>query len=179
MRMILNLLFLCSLLSCNHKEMHASKKNTSIKNVGSNLQNINDAEHVLLKFEVENKVCFALINQHFKDYKHKKDFPFSLWITVETKNKNPNGHPTNGEALLFNKLEDLLIGNLGASTPFCFIGRTTRDGYREIMIYGADRQKLSEIMNRFIRENTFGRNITFQIDLDDNWESVSGFYTLS
>jgi hypothetical protein len=156
--------------------MKASQRKTEKKNLGSTLKNINEAEHRLVEFEVENKACFALINQNFRGYKNKKDFPFSLWITVETKNKNPNGHPIESEALLFNKIEDSLIGMLAGSTPFCFIGRTTRDGYREIMIYGSDRGKLSEIMNRFVRENTFRRNITFQIDDDDSWESVSGFY---
>jgi hypothetical protein len=163
------------LLSCNNNKMEASQK-TVIHNVGSTIQNINDAEHILLKFQIDNKTCFALINQHFSGYKHKQDFPFSLWITVETKNKNSQGHPIDSEALLFNDIEDSLIEVLAASTPFCFIGRTTRDGYREIMIYGADRKQLSEIMNSFVRENAFGRKITFQIDDDDNWEIVSGFY---
>jgi hypothetical protein len=176
MRIIFVLLFLFTLISCHNKEMKASQRKTETKNPGSTLKNINEAEHRLLEFEVENKMCLALINQNFRGYKHKRDFPFSLWITVETKNKNLNGHPIQSEALLFNKIEDSLIRMLAGSTPFCFIGRTTRDGYREIMIYGSDRKKLSETMNRFVRENTFGRNINFQIDDDDNWGSVSGFY---
>jgi len=176
MRVIFILLCFLMLLSCNNKKMEASQKKTVTLNVGSTVQNINDAEHTLLEFEVENKTCFALINQHFRGYKYKKDFPISLWITVETRNRNPNGHPIESEALLFNKIEDSLIHILAASTPFCFIGRTTRDNYREIMIYGADKKQLSEIMNRFVRENTFGRNITFQIDNDVNWDNVGGFY---
>jgi hypothetical protein len=156
--------------------METSKKNTLTINLGSTIQNINSAEHVLLEFEVEHKTCYALINQYFKAYKYKSDFPFSLWITVETKNKNSNGHPTEGEALLFNQIEDSLIAKLEAVTQFCFIGRTTRDGYREIMFYGADGKKLLEIMNTFVHENPFDRIITFEIDDDDTWENVSGFY---
>jgi hypothetical protein len=64
--------------------------------------------------------------------------------------------------------ERFCLKNVGGFNSVCFIGRTTREGYREIMIYGANREKLSEIMNRFVRENTFSRSITFQIENDDN-----------
>jgi len=77
---------------------------------------------------------------------------------------------------LFNSLEDSLIDKFITKTPFCFIGRTTRDDYRELMFYVADKGKATEVMNEFIKEDRFKRKIEFAIDPDTTWESVGGFY---
>jgi hypothetical protein len=144
--------------------------------VSSTLANINEAQHTVAKFEIDGKLCFATINQYFKDYKHKDRFPYSLWVTVETLQRNTNGHPTNDEAEVFNNLEDSLIKSFAESIPFCYIGRTTRDGYREVMIYVSDKQKATEVMNRFIDANSFKRKIKYEIDLDKEWKSIEGLY---
>jgi len=164
-------------LGCNQgtsQETNNSKKADTV--IGSTIQNINDAEHSLIQFEVDNKLCFATINQSFKDYKNKQAFPYSLWVTVETLQKNTNGHPTDDEATLFNNLEDGLVEAFDSRTPFCYIGRTTRDGYREIMFYVSDKQKASEIIAEFVKKNKFGRKIQYEINEDKNWESTSGLY---
>lgn len=144
--------------------------------VGSTLDNINNSEHTIIKFQVDNKLCFATINQFFKDYKNKSKFPFSLWITVETRDQNENGHPTDTEATMFNNTEDSLIAQLLPRTPICYIGRTTRDGYREIMIYVADKDKTIEIVDSLISHGHFPRKVAYTIDPDPTWTNVEGFY---
>jgi hypothetical protein len=143
---------------------------------GSTLYNISNSEHAVIQFQIDDKVCFASINQYFKDYKSKSDFPFSFWVTVETREKNQNGHPRASEALVFNKLEDSLISKFLNRTPFCYIGRTTRDGYREIMFYVSDKAKSEEIITEFAKEDAFKRKIKLEITSDPKWETVSGFY---
>jgi hypothetical protein len=44
------------------------------------------------------------------------------------------------------------------------------------MFYVADKDKATEVMNEFIKENKFKRKIGFAIDPDSTWESVGGFY---
>lgn len=166
--------FLSTLFSCNKATNNEPKKTE--KFIGSTLENINNSEHAVIQFQIDNKICFATINQSFKSYKNKSSFPFSLWITVETKNKNDSGHPVESEANLFNNLENSLIDKFILKTPFCYIGRTTRDGYRELMFYVSDENKAKEVINEFIKENTFKRKIEFVIDNDPNWESVGAFY---
>lgn len=156
--------------SCN------SKKETMNNLLGSTLENINNSEHSVVQFQVDGKLCFATVNQFFKDYDRKSDFPLSLWITVETKDKNEQGHPVDKEAELFNNLEDSLISALDGKTPYCYIGRTTRDGYRELMFYVSDKDKATEIVRTFIETNKFNRQMDFLIDWDREWESVSGLY---
>jgi len=177
MKKIIIITILSSLFSCSNRNMDKPKQTKSTETlVSSNLDNINNSQYSVVKFQIDNKLCFATINQFFKNYKNKNSFPFSLWVTVETLDKNENGHPVDSEALLYNNLEDSLIGHFISKTPFCFIGRTTRDGYREIMFYVSDKVKVTEIMNAFIKENQFKRKIEFAVDPDPTWESVRGFY---
>ena len=165
--------------SCSKKGAQSENQitNTNVNAaIGSTIENINNSQHSVIQFQVDNKECFATINQYFKNYPDKKSFPYSLWITIQTLEKNEVGHPTDAEATLFNNLEDALITKFAGKTPFCFIGRTTRDGYREIMIYVSDKEKSMSLMNDFIKENTFKRNMEFSIDKDENWGNVEGLY---
>ncbi len=176
MKKIIVVIFLCALFSCGKKSTDSQTQTKFDAIVGSTKENIDNSEHAVIQFQIDNKQCFAAINQYFKDYQNKKNFPFSLWVTVETLEKNEQGHPVDTEATLFNSLEDSLIDKFISRTPFCFIGRTTRDGYRELMFYVSDRDEATLVMNAFINENTFKRKIKFSIDPDKAWESVSGFY---
>ena len=187
MKCLLITALLFSIYCCSSKNSDAAasipSKDTLIKSIqdsgfGSTLDNINNSPNAVMKFEIEGKPCIAIINQYFKNYSYKKSFPYSLWITVETKEKNTNGHPLPAEATLFNILEDSLIKSFIPKTRFCYIGRTIRDGYREVMIYVQDKAKATEIMKAFIKDNPFNRKIEFAIDQDPTWESVSGFIDL-
>jgi|GEM_PF-5642480 len=44
------------------------------------------------------------------------------------------------------------------------------------MLYVSDKQRASEIMTDFIKANKFKRKITYEIDLDKEWESIDGLY---
>jgi hypothetical protein len=177
MRWVISLGIALLFLSCNGgapRRVHKLESKELMK--GSTIQNIDSAEHTVLQFVIDNKVNYATINQYFRDYKEKAHFPLSLWVTVETLNKNETGHPIDDEAVLFNSLEDSLISHIAASMPFCYIGRTTRDGYREIMFYVTEKQGAVDVMNKFIKQNPFNREVEFAIDDDPTWESVSGLY---
>ena len=88
--------------------------------------------------------------------------------------KNENGHPIDKEAKLFNDLEDSIIKTVDKQTPFCFVGRTTRNGFREIMMYVSDKERTAELMDKFIAQDFFKRKIKYSIDRDESWTSVSG-----
>jgi hypothetical protein len=94
---------------------------------------------------------------------------------VETRDKNENGHPTGEEAALFNNLEDSIISKMDKKTPYCFIGRTTRNGFKEIMFYVSDKDNAVKLIGEFVKEDRFKRKINYNIGLDKTWESVSGF----
>jgi hypothetical protein len=170
----LNLLFLIlillSITSCLNK-----KNEANMNIIGSTIENINNSKYSGVEFNIEDEYCVGTINEYFKGYKNKVDFPYSLWITVETKDKNNDGHPTGEESFLFNQIEDGIIEKLDKKTPYCYIGHITRNGYREIMFYISDNSEVSKLIDTFIAENKYKRQIKYSIELDKNWESVSGF----
>ena len=97
LKVIIMATFLSSLFSCNNNKSDNLAKTKSIDTlVGSTLENINNSEHSVIQFQIDGKMCFATINQYFKNYNNKSDFPFSLWVTVETLEKNEEGHPCFG-----------------------------------------------------------------------------------
>lgn len=163
---------LLSMFSCMNKKSSNDSEKKEV--IGSTIENINNSPHSVIRFQIDNQDCFATINEYFKNYKYKSKFPYSLWITVETLEKNENGHPIDKESQIFNDLEDSIIKMLDKQTPFCFIGRTTRNGFREIMIYVSDKEKTTELMNNFIAQDLFKRKVEYSINKDESWTSVSG-----
>jgi hypothetical protein len=122
LQVIIMATFLSSIFSCGNKNSDNSEQTKSKKTlVGSTLDNINNSEHSVIQFQVDGKLCFAAINQYFKNFENRSDFPFSLWVTVETRDKNDEGHPVDTEAILFNSLEDSLIENFVAKTHFALL----------------------------------------------------------
>ena len=154
--------------------MSCGQRTNDSQIIGSTIENINNSEWSVAEFWVDDEKCFVSVNQYFQNYPSQSNFPYCLWITVGTKEQNDNGHPTSDEAQLFNQLEDSVILQLDGKTPYCFIGRTTMNGYREIMIYVSDKEASSELLNNFIKTNQFGRTIEFEISPDESWNSVSG-----
>lgn len=139
--------------------------------IGSTLENIENSKYEGIKFNVGEEKCIAVINQYFKNFKQKDKFPYSLWITVETKDKS--GYPGEIESNKFITLEDSIISKISCMTPFCYIGHTTRKGYREIIIYVSDKNKTIGIMDNL--NNELKAKLKFDIQIDINWENVSGF----
>ena len=63
------------------------KKVDTVAVTGSTVANINEAEFSTLQFEIENELCFATINQYFKDYKHKDAFPIRFGLPWKLQRK--------------------------------------------------------------------------------------------
>lgn len=127
-----------------------------------------------LEFLVDGKSCVALINQGYKDFKKKKDFPLSLFITVNTLEKDSIGHPTDKEAKVFNALESRILAELAFET--CYIGQTTMNGYRDMIFYIAakDQKKVALLLKSIKQKESRIKSYTFEDD--PNWESVAEFY---
>ncbi len=129
-----------------------------------------------LKFELDGKPCLAVINTEYKDFKGKSDYSLSLFLLVNTLEKDKNGHPTGKESGLFHELQSRIMRELGASLAYCHTGTTTMDGYRDIILYirPADQDKAMTILNKIKAENERFKSYTFE--LDPEWEAVASFY---
>lgn len=174
MRLLILLVTLIHLLSCcNGKAKNSTDKNQL---AFADIDSIpKEEKFTLLEFVVDEKPCLAMINSKYKNFEHKKDFPLSIFITVNTVEKNKDGHPTDKEAIEFNRLEnDILIKTAGLSN--CYIGHTTMNGYRDVIFYikPTDQQKFNSILKK-IKEKS-SRVKTYVFENDPKWEAVSEFY---
>ncbi|HCN83294.1 MAG TPA: hypothetical protein DIT07_06675 [Sphingobacteriaceae bacterium] len=127
-----------------------------------------------LEFVLDGKPCTALINQGYKNFKKKKEFPLSVFITINTLEKDSVGHPTEKEAKVFNALESKILADLAFET--CYIGQTTMYGYRDMIFYIAskDQKKVTELLKSMKKKEPRIRSYTFENDPE--WEAVSEFY---
>jgi hypothetical protein len=167
----MRLLILCSslfLFAC-HGESKPAATYTQVTTAPDSLVKFRS-----LDFIVDGKPCSALINQGYKNFKRKKEFPLSLFVTINTVEKDSIGHPTAKEAAIFNALESEILSSLVSET--CYVGQTTMDGYRDMIFYipSKDQKKVSDILENIKKKQARIRSYTFEDDAD--WEAVSEFY---
>ena len=129
-----------------------------------------------LKFEVEGKPCVAVINNQYIDFKGKSLFPLSLFITINTIDKDKKGHPSEKEIEIFHKLQTRIIKELSDAFPYCHVGTTTMTGYRDILLYinSKDQKKAEEILKSLKDGNA--RFNSYAFEPDPEWEAVASFY---
>ena len=129
-----------------------------------------------LQFELDGKPCVAVINKQYKDFKNKSTFPLSLFLLVNTFEKDKIGHPTEKEAVAFHELQTTIIRELSAAFAFCHVGTTTMTGYRDIIFYisSKDQDKAIAVLNKSKVQNKRFESYTFEADPE--WEAVASFY---
>lgn len=164
------LLCLLPLVSCSQ----SNKKETVNESTVATLKS--EDTFTTLQFELDGKPCVAVINKQYKDYKSKFMFPLSLFLMVNTLEKDKNGHPTEQESLAFHELQTAIIQALSAEFTFCHVGATTMTGYRDIIFYinPKDQEKAVLVLNKFKADNKRFESYTFESDPE--WEAVASFY---
>ncbi len=164
------LLCLLPLLSCsqNKKAQTPAETNDSL---------VPQQNFTTLKFEAEGKPCVALINNRYIGFKDRSRFSLSLFIMINTIEKNKDGHPEEKEAEIFNALQTGIISELNKVIgPYCFVGTTTMPGYRDVLLYinPADREKATDLLLKLKEKNSRIDTISFEEDVE--WEAVASFY---
>lgn len=171
MRLLSTLFLLCCLASCRGGETSEIKSRVPIQDT------VPKSKYRVLEFIADDKPSIALIDTTFRNFPRKKDFPLSLFITINTVDHDSTGYPTAKESVVFNSIEDSILATLA---PFstCYIGKTTMSGYRDLMFYIAAKdqkavnQKLRDVQKKWPRLKSY----VFEQDAD--WEAVSEFYTV-
>lgn len=129
-----------------------------------------------LEFMVDDKPSFATIDTRYIDFKQKKEFALSLFITVNTLEKDSVGQPTKKEAEIYSGIEADILKNMDKSMITAFIGRTTMNGYRDLIFYidPADQKKADEVMQ--LLKKKYSRIREYVFENDPEWEAVADFY---
>lgn len=168
---------LCILLLCIFPLISCSQSNKTGNSISEAVSNRKPEDRfTTLRFELEGKPCIAIINNQYKDFKSKSLFPLSLFITVNTKDKDKNGHPTEKEAETFYSLQTKIMADLSAEFLYCHVGTTTMTGYRDILLYinSRDQIKATTILDKIKNDNDRFTSYTFEPDPE--WDAVASFY---
>lgn len=131
-----------------------------------------------LMFESDGVSCQAMINKRYINFKDKELYPLSLFIMVNTMNKNKDGHPDEKESQIFNELQTEIISELSKELGMlCFVGTTTMNGYRDILLYirEKDMEKAKSTLE-LIKIDYQNRLESISFEKDPKWEAVASFY---
>ncbi|MDO1451418.1 DUF695 domain-containing protein [Rhodocytophaga aerolata] len=123
--------------------------------------------------DAEDNLCYISFNAAYKGYKYKNDYPFALFIDVETRDQNENGHPTPTEADVFEAFEEELVSKLSKQASFHYLGRSTLNGRREIFGYIDKPEKIDTYLRKLRDSGQAQRKFDYTIEKDEDWSQVS------
>ncbi len=117
----------------------------------------------------------ATINSKYDQYPNKAFFPWHVLVELEIIDKNDNGHPVDTDAEKLAKLEEDILKFLQQKHTVHFLGRVTRNGFRDLLYY-VDQPKFEQAeVNAFCDNIMKERAINFGMEKDRDWTAVSAF----
>jgi len=117
----------------------------------------------------------ATFNNKYNNYPNKAYFPWHVLVELEIIDKNNNGHPIDTDAEMLARLEDEILKFLQQKHTVHFLGRVTRNGFRDLLYY-FDKPKFEQAeVDAFCDNVMKERGINFSMKKDPNWTAVSGF----
>jgi hypothetical protein len=137
--------------------------------------NSESATYSGFEFESDGYPALAIINTDLKNIERAK-YPYSVFITIIPDTYNEFGHPEEEEYDYLNDLEKKMMSYLESETETVHVGHTTVYRAREIIFYTKDRELVESFLNYFLPETE--REHSFDIEQDEEWNNVSGFYEL-
>ncbi|HEY0899525.1 MAG TPA: DUF695 domain-containing protein [Sphingobacteriaceae bacterium] len=174
MRILLSILFLGVLISsCNGRE---NPDLAARKQLAAAVDSVSKPHQDTLHFAVDGKQCLAVIDGRYKEFKHKGEFPLSLFISITTLKKDINGHPEAQEVRIHTEMMTEILEKLNSATVNAYIGKTTMNGFEDMIFYikNEDEKKVSNILIDLKKKHTRIKEFTFE--KDPQWEAVSEFY---
>lgn len=127
------------------------------------------AEHWCIRkmSDESNNLVFITINLAYRAYPSKANYPYLAQVNITTVDQNANGHPTDAEAVVLNRVEDGITAELNG----LFIGRATTKGGRELMYMVGDADKANAALTR-MSSGPHERAWEFRISKDPDWARV-------
>ena len=135
-----------------------------------------NATYTGFEFEADGYPALAIINTDLKKMENKSEYPYSVFIEIVPDAFNEYGHPEEEEYDYLNEVEKEIIEYLEEQTQSVHVGHTTVYRAREIIFYTKDRDAVSNFLDFFLPN--IGRESSFEIEQDAEWENVSAFYEL-
>jgi hypothetical protein len=129
----------------------------------------------IFKLNLKDGWGLATINKAYDKYPNKALFPWYTIINIHLQDQNENGHPTESEAEVLNKLEESISHFLKKGRVIHFIGRVIRPGERDLLYYLDSRKFEQEETKNFFNALNEIRPLNFEIRKDPKWSLVKLF----
>ena len=127
------------------------------------------------KLTLQDGWGLATFNNKYNNYPNKTFFPWHVLVELEIIDKNDNGHPIDIDAEKLVRLEGEILKFLQLKHTVHFLGRVTRNGFRDLLYY-IDKPKFEQAeVNEFCDNIMKERGINFGMEKDPQWTAVSGF----
>ena len=128
----------------------------------------------ILQMEKDGRVLIATIDSSFRDKKTQAGFPWFLSISTKITNPTEEGFATDEEAAELNHWEDAIEQKYLNACHFRYVGRTTWNGTRQLLIYTDAVGCATTRLKKFAAESP-KRAFTFDFHRDDNWDNVGKY----
>ena len=129
----------------------------------------------IYKMDFSDGWGLATINNRYSQYPNKAFFSWHVLVELEIIDKNDNGHPADKDFEMLAKLEEEILSFLKQKHTVHFLGRVTRNGFRDLLYY-VDKPQIEQAeVNAFCDNIMKERGINFGMEKDPNWTAVSGF----
>jgi hypothetical protein len=119
----------------------------------------------------DGNTVFLTMNLGYREWSGKSALPYLVHVNVASKATNPNGHPTDAEAAVLNRVEDGITASLLRKVPGQYVGRATTHGFRELMYYVSNADAAQGVLSALVKRPQ-ERAWEYQIREDRGWKQI-------
>jgi hypothetical protein len=147
-----------------------------VKPVEKNETNVFPPEKFsVVQAEKNGKPILGTINQSYKNYDKKKQYPWCLRITIGLEKYQSNGLPEGDETAIATGQEDSILEGIKSLETAHYVGHIFNDGFLDLYIYLPDPKKVHAYLQARIEKKDHVRSFVYEIKEDSDWEQVKAF----
>ncbi|MEP1554564.1 DUF695 domain-containing protein [Paraglaciecola sp.] len=134
-----------------------------------------DEHWVLVEGKSQGHPYFMMVNDGLKHFPGKSEYSYCLIAVIELDDMQGHRLPTNEEAEVLYKIEDILIDDLSQVTLPIQIGRETYFGEREILIYFPEIPNYKSIVDSISQKTNLLRPTHIEFHHDPSWKQATRY----
>ena len=119
--------------------------------------------------------AFSMVDRGYKGYPFRREYPWHIEITIQIKDTNDAGLPSETEAEVLNALEDRIEAEMRKQSAIHHIARQTWNRIRMLDYYVEHGPVIRTILAA-MRDGNPIRSFKYTIEHDDSWERCAAFF---
>ncbi len=137
---------------------------------------IPEEEWVLVEGESKGHPFFISVNDGLKYFAGKSEYDYCLITTIRLEGMQGHRLPTDNEAEVLNRMEDILIEELSKVSIPLEVGRETYFGEREILIYFPRLNNFKNTVDSISRKLNELRSTRLELHHDPVWKHAARYH---